>query len=86
MKKRTAGTVGVRATASEVVLGFNKINSLEVDQLIYRQESKIRHTDSFFDIHFKKDKIYMERGLSSFRIERKPMYCSIKLLFQGNLN
>lgn len=84
--KRTSGTTGIRATAAEIVLGFNKISALEVDQLLYQQERKVNQYNSFFDIHFKGKDIYTEKGLSSFKIEQKAMRCNIKLLFQGNLN
>jgi molybdate-binding protein len=84
--KRIQGTIGVRATASEMVLGFNKISALEVDQLIYKQEKKVDQYNSFYDIHFKGKDIYTEKGMSSFRIEQKAMWSNIKLIFQGNLN
>lgn len=84
--KRISGTVGIRATATEVVLGFNKISALEIDQLIYRQDKKVNQYNSFYDIHFKGANIYTEKGTSSFRIEQKAMYTNIKLIFQGNLN
>lgn len=84
--KRISGTVGVRITATERVLGFNKIAPIEVDMLLYKQENKINHWAPFYDVHFKGTNIYMEKGLSSFKIERRAMYTNIKLIFQGNLN
>ncbi len=68
---------------------FNKLSPDEIDQLIYRQENKMKRFDMKifdcqFDLNFTFFAVALDQNKNSYK--RYTVFTSIELLYQGTLN
>lgn len=77
--KKALGTSGIRATATEIISGFNKLEPAEVDQVIYRQMNKgVTAEDANCETWLSPDFCEVTHAKQMPKKNKRPRMCAFK--------